>query len=76
MALGAGGHLAGRGLDPAQVTGLAGTNAAGFGGGVDRKEHHVGVGDRRLYRGAEVEVAAPAAPHHRIEPWLIDRQAG
>ena len=76
VALGAGGHLAGRGFDPAQVTGLAGTDAASFGGGVHREKHHIGAGNRRFHRSCEMEVAAPATAHHRIEPWLIDRQAG
>ena len=31
-------------LNPAQVTGLAGPNSLGFGGGVHREEHHVGSG--------------------------------
>ena len=74
VALGAGRHLPGRDLDPTQVTGLASPHAPGLGGGIHREKHHVGLGNGRLYLGSEKEVAAPAATHHQIEPWLIDRQ--
>jgi len=75
-----GGHLAGRSAksrsNPAQVTGLAGTDAAGLGGGVHREEHHAGSVDGRLHGGGDVEVAATAAGHNGIKAGFLDRQTG
>ena len=36
-------------LNPAQITGLAGPNSLGFGGGFHREEHHLGSGDGWLH---------------------------
>src|SRR5690606_4005502 len=57
--LGGGGDLGdgpGHGLDVAQIGGAAGTDAVGFGGGVDRDEDDVGGGDGGLDVGGEEEV--------------------
>ncbi len=55
MALGAGGHLAGGGFNPAQVAGLAGTDTAGFGGGVHRAAGEVQVAAEALRRAPPIQ---------------------
>ena len=57
VALGGRRHLAGRGLNPAQVAGLAGPHTPRLGRGVHREKHLVGGGDGGVHLGGEVEIA-------------------
>ena len=76
VALGASGHLPSRGLDPAEIAGLPGTHAPGFGWCVDREEHHVGIRDRGIHLCREVEIPTTTASNDLVQARLVNGETG
>ena len=76
VTLSASGHLPCRGLDPTQITGLAGPHTLGLGGSVNGQEDHVRVGNRSVDLRREMKVSPSTSTDDLIQAGFIDGQLG